>query len=64
MADDDIQQMIDDCESVKDISRSHGGSGFTDWEKGFLESVADQFEGSGSLTPRQRGILKRMWDQI
>lgn len=64
MADDDIRQMIDDCESVKDIPRSRGGPGFSEWELDFLESVADQFDERGTLTEKQREKLRAMWDRV
>lgn len=64
MPDADIQQMIDDCNSVRDIDKAHGGPGFSDWEKGFLESVEAQYESKGRLTDRQQEILWTMWNRI
>lgn len=64
MEDRDIREMLDDCESAKDIPRSRGGPGFNDWEKEFLESVVDQFDTEGSLSRKQESVLTRMWEKV
>ena len=47
-----IQQWITDVQDE--------GRGLTKWEEGFIESIAEQFEGSGSLSDRQEEILERI----
>lgn len=37
------------------------GRGLAAWELGFMESIADQFERSGSLSDRQEEILERIY---
>ena len=47
-----IQQWITDVQDE--------GRGLTKWEEGFIESIAEQFEESGSLSDRQEEILERI----
>lgn len=35
----------------------------TDWEKGFFESVSEQWDRRRSLSEKQREILGRLWDK-
>lgn len=35
----------------------------TEWEKGFVESVSDQWERRRSLSEKQREILGKIWDK-
>jgi len=37
------------------------GRGLTKWEEDFLESIADQFKESGSISDRQEEILERVY---
>lgn len=37
------------------------GRNLTDWEKNFLESVTDHFEGGGNLSEKQQEILERIY---
>ena len=37
------------------------GRNLTAWERSFMESITDQFEGSGSLSERQTEILERIY---
>ena len=34
-----------------------------EWEKGFFESVSEQWERNRSLSDRQKEILGRIWDK-
>lgn len=61
---DDISQMLDDCDSVLGIPRSRGGPGFSEWEVEFIESVRDQYESRGSLSPKQTEKLTELWNRI
>jgi len=47
-----IQQWITDVQNE--------GRGLTKWEEGFIESITEQFEESGSLSDRQEEILERI----
>jgi len=64
MPDNVIEQMIDDCRSVLDIDKAHGGPGFSDWEKEFLDSIEDQYTDRGTLSEKQIAVLKKMWERI
>jgi hypothetical protein len=48
--------MIDACinESTKRLTK---------WEEGFLESISDQLERTGSLSERQAEILERIYTE-
>ena len=37
------------------------GRGLTSWELGFMESITDQHERTGSLSERQTEILERIY---
>jgi hypothetical protein len=37
------------------------GIGLTEWEECFMESLADQFDRSGSISDRQEEILERIY---
>lgn len=37
------------------------GRNLTQWERSFMESIADQFERAGSLSDRQEEILERIY---
>jgi hypothetical protein len=36
---------------------------FSDWERGFIASVARQVDQGRGLSPKQRQILERIWDK-
>ena len=36
----------------------------TKWERGFIESVADQWERKKFLTDRQKETLGKIWDKL
>lgn len=64
MTREDIKGMIDDCLNVLHIPKSRGGPGFSEWETGFVESIADQFEERGALTRKQIEKLEAVWNKI
>ena len=37
------------------------GRGLTNWEKSFMESITEQFDLSGSLSPAQEQALERIY---
>lgn len=61
---EDIVQMLDDCDSVKDIDAAHGGPGFNDWEKERLDDYREYFERNSYLTEKQLNILKGLWNRF
>jgi hypothetical protein len=38
-------------------------SKFSDWERGFIASVARQLQSGRKLSDRQRQILEKIWDK-
>lgn len=64
-----MERWLDDCEEVVNIDGSHGGPGFTDWEKEFLGSLREQFDERAGrtkkpLTGKQLVVLHKLWDRI
>lgn len=57
---EEIQQMLEDCNEARTCSNSP----FSPWEKEFIESVTDQFDQRGSLSPKQLDILGGLWDKV
>ncbi len=53
---DDIPEMIRDC-----VQRE---SKLSDWEKGFIQSIGEQHDRTGSLSAKQSEILERIWDKV
>ena len=49
-----IQHYLD---SLNDIDA------LTEWEKGFVASVSEQFEKRGTLSPKQTATLRRIYDE-
>ena len=50
----------DDIASWIEVVNTEGRN-LSSWEKGFMESITDQFERSGSLSERQTEILERIY---
>lgn len=50
-----IQQMLEQLETPSKV--------LSKWEENFLESIADQFQRSGSLSDRQFEILDRIYSE-
>lgn len=40
-----------------------GTSVLTDWERGFVESIAEQFDKRGTLSPKQTATLRKIYDE-
>lgn len=66
MADEDVEQMLDDCESAKDVPEHNGGPrpAYDDWEREFLESVRDQHSSGRALSAKQVAKLRELWDRF
>lgn len=56
MADDDIAQMIEDCEARD--------SKLSEWEQQFIDSIGRQLSRTGSLSPKQQERLEQIWERI
>lgn len=39
-------------------------SKLTEWERSFVQSISEQHDRSGSLSPKQNEILERIWDRV
>lgn len=51
-----IQHMINHCSDFTDK--------LSDWENQFLESVSDQFDRNGSLSPKQVAVLEGIYTKL
>lgn len=56
MADDDIAQMIEDCEARD--------SKLSEWEQQFIDSIGRQLARTGWLSQKQRERLEQIWERI
>ena len=61
MTEEQIQQAFDDIETAMNIPASRGGLSLTSWEEDFVESIGEQFEESGRISPKQCDVLQRIW---
>jgi hypothetical protein len=44
-------KMVDDCMEVLTIPKRNGGPGFSEWERGFIQSIDAQLMGRGRNKP-------------
>jgi len=51
-----IKDMLDACDGFLDD--------MSEWEQQFVESVTEQFERSGSLSPKQVEILEGIYERL
>ncbi len=56
MADDDIAQMIEDCEARD--------SKLSEWEQQFIDSIGAQLARTGGLSQKQRERLEEIWNRV
>lgn len=54
--DDDIAQMIEDCEARD--------SKLSEWEQQFIASIGEQLAEGGGLSQKQRERLEQIWERI
>ncbi len=53
---EDIETVIEDC--MKRESK------MSEWEQGFVQSISEQFDKSGSLSSTQNETLERIWEKV
>ena len=53
---EDVGQFIKDCENRE--------SKLNDWERGFVQSIREQFDRTGGLSPTQNEKLEEIWDRV
>lgn len=53
---DDIAQCIKDCENRE--------SKLTDWERGFIQSIGEQWDRTHSLSMKQNESLENIWNRV
>lgn len=53
---DKVQEMLDDLQD-------HLSEQLTDWERGFVSDIQDQYEQTKELTPAQRAKLEEVLDR-
>lgn len=51
-----VRTQLEVCESELDS--------MTDWEKGFIESISEQFFDNGYLSKPQQDTLQRIYDKV
>lgn len=56
MADDDIAQMIEDCEARD--------SKLSEWEQQFIDSIGRQLAEHGGLSQKQQERLTAIWERV
>jgi hypothetical protein len=61
LTDDAIDYILANLEDTMRMGPQHGE--LNDWERGFVESVSDQWERSRSLSEKQKEILGKIWDK-
>ena len=54
--DDERLTLIQDC--------VHRESLLSEWEVNFIDSISNLLEGGGSLSPKQDGVLNKLWDRV
>lgn len=54
--DDDVQQMIDDCEKRE--------AKLTDWERGFIDNVSAWLGRGYGITKAQHETLNAVWERV
>lgn len=53
----DRRRVLDDwIETIEAVGRD-----LTEWEKHFVESISNQLDETGSLSPKQESILERIY---
>jgi hypothetical protein len=61
-------KMVDDCMEVLTIPKRNGGPGFSEWERGFIQSIDAQLMGRGKgkswITEKQYDTLEKVWNKI
>lgn len=64
MGDDREQhaQWLDDVQTAARVQS--GGITLSEFEEGFVESIAERLGANRSLTERQAEVLKSIWDRI
>lgn len=50
------QQLIDDCQARE--------SRLTDWERGFIDSIAGQLGNGRTLSQKQADTLDQIWERV
>lgn len=51
-----IEKMLEDCKAAE--------SKLSDWERGFISSVSEQFINKGKLSEKQLDKLQSIWEQV
>jgi len=59
--DTEALKQLDDLEELVSVPSERGGIYFSDWERGFIKSVRDQFNEALIFSPKQRDKIKDIW---
>lgn len=63
-----IEDMLEACEDAAELDDTDSAATprkrtFSRWERDFLESIRDQWDGLGRLSKRQEEILTQLYDK-
>ena len=64
-----IAKWLEACEDAAEVALHRGGTSFSEWERGFIESIREQYdrrilqESSKPLSGKQLVILRRLYDK-
>lgn len=57
-------KQLADLEELVDVPPERGGVYFSDWERQFIKSVRQQFDGAPVFSPKQRDKIKDIWHAV
>lgn len=62
--DTEALKLLSDLEELVDVPPERGGVYFSDWERGFIKSVRQQFDEYLELSEKQREKIKEVWQAV
>jgi hypothetical protein len=57
-------KQLEDLEELVDVPPERGGAHFSDWERGFIKSVRQQFDLALFFSQKQREKIKEVWQAV
>ena len=57
-------KQLSDLEELVNVPPERGGVYFSDWERGFIKSVRQQFDDTLDFSPPQREKIKEIWQAV
>jgi len=59
--DTETLKQLEELEELASVPPERGGSRFSDWERGFIKSAREQFDGAPVFSQAQRDKIKEIW---